>query len=46
MGVENIVVSDGGRLEVMVNSCLEDLEGKVRLKRVREFVPKAGKKVE
>ena len=42
--MEKIVVLDGGRLEVVVNSCFEDLEGRVGLKRVLEFVPKAGKK--
>ena len=44
--MEKIVVLDGGRLEVVVNSCFEDLEGRVGLKRVWEFVPKAGKKVQ
>ena len=29
---------------MVVNSCFEDLEGRVGLKRVWEFVPKAGKK--
>ena len=28
MGVEKIVVLDGGRYEMVVNSCFEDLEGK------------------
>ena len=31
---------------MVVNSCFEDLEGRVGLKRVWEFVPKAGKKEE
>ena len=29
---------------MVVNSCFEDLEGRVGFKSVREFVPKAGKK--
>ncbi len=44
MGVKNIMVWDGGRSEMVVNSCFEDLEGGVGLKRVWEFVPKVGKK--
>ena len=43
MGVEMIMVLGGGRDE-MVNSCFEDLEGKVGLNKVCEFVPEAGKK--
>ena len=35
---------DGGRYEMVVNSCFEDLEGKVGLRRVWEFVKEAGKK--
>ena len=38
-----IVVLDGGRYEMVVSSCFEDLEGRVGLKRVWDFVPKAGK---
>ena len=34
----------GGRYEMGVNSCFEDLEGRVGLKRVWEFGPKVGKK--
>ena len=33
-----------GREEMVVNRCFEDLEGRVGLKRVWEFVPKVGKK--
>ena len=29
---------------MVVNSCFEDLEGRVGLKRVREFGPKEGKR--
>jgi len=29
---------------MVVNSCFEELEGRLGLKRVWEFVPKAGKK--
>jgi len=43
-GGEKIVVLDGRRYEMVVNSCFEDLEGRVGFKRVWEFVPKAGKK--
>ena len=43
-GVEKIMVLDGGRKEVVMNICFEDLEGRVGLKRVWEFIPKAGKK--
>ena len=35
---------DGGRKEMVVNSCFQDLEGRVGLKRAWEFVPKVGKK--
>ena len=42
--VEKIMVLDGGRSEMVVNSCLEDLEGRMRLKRMWKFVPQAGKK--
>ena len=42
MGVEQIEVLDGGRKEVVVNNYFEDLEGRVRMKRVWEFVPKTG----
>jgi len=34
---------DGGR-QVVVNSCFEGLKGRMGLKRVWEFIPKAGKK--
>ena len=30
--------------EMVVNNCFEDLEGRMGLNRVREFIPKAGKK--
>ena len=29
---------------MMVNSCFEGLEGRMALNRVREFIPKVGKK--
>ena len=44
MVVEKIVVLDGGRQEVVVNSCFEGLEGRMGLKRVWEFIPKVEKK--
>ena len=40
------MVLDGGRQEMVVNSSFEDLEGRVGLKSVWEFVPEAGKKEE
>ena len=43
-GGRKINILDGGRYEVVVNGSFEDLEGRVGLKRVWEFVPKAGKK--
>ena len=33
-----------GKIEMVVNSCFEDLEGRVGLNRVREFILKAEKK--
>ena len=36
------MVLDGGREEVVVNSCFEGLEGRMVLKKVREFIPKVG----
>ena len=38
------MVMDGGRHEMVVNSCVEDLERGVGLKRVWEFVSEVGKK--
>ena len=38
-GEEKIKVLDGGRYEMVVNSCLEYLEGAVGLMSVWEFVP-------
>ena len=43
-GVEKIEDLDGGRSEVVVNSCFEDLEGRIGLRREWEFIPKVGKK--
>ena len=42
--VEKMMLLDGGRYEMVVNSCFEDLERGVRVKRVGEFVPEVGKK--
>ena len=42
--VEKIIVLDWGRSEVVVNSRLEDLEGRMRLKRIWKLVPQAGEK--
>ena len=44
MGVEKIIVLEGGRYEMVVNSRFNDLEGGVGLKRVWVFVPEVGKK--
>ena len=41
--VENIMVLDWGRSEMVVNSCLEDLEGRMRLKRMWKLVPQVEK---
>ena len=38
------MVLDGGRYEMVVSSCFEGLEGIMGLKKVWEFIPKAGKK--
>ena len=46
IGVEKIMVLNGGRQEMVVNSCFEELEGRMGLKRVWEFVPKVGNKEE
>ena len=40
--IEKTMVSDGGRSEMTVNSCLEDLEGRMRLKRMWKFVLQVG----
>ena len=42
MGVEKIIVLEGGRYEMVVNSRFNDLEGGVGLKRVWVFVPEVG----
>jgi len=44
MGAEKIEDLDGGREEVVVNCCFEDLERRMGLNRVREFIPKVGKR--
>ena len=44
MGVKKIMVLDEGLSEMVVNSCLEDLEGRMKLKRMWKLIPKAGKK--
>ena len=38
------MVLDWGRQEIVVYSCFEDLEGRMGLSRVRDFIPKAVKK--
>ena len=40
------MVFNGERYERMVNSCFEDLDERVGLKRVWEFVSEAGKREE
>ena len=39
------MVLDGGRYEMVVNSCFEDLEGGVGLKRVWGVCPRGGGKM-
>ena len=41
--VEKIMVWDWGGSEMLVNSCLEDLEGRMRLKRMWKLVPQVVK---
>ena len=41
--VEKIVVLDWGRYQMVVNGCLEDLEGSMRLK-MWKLVPRVGEK--
>ena len=43
MRVEKIMVLEWGQSE-MVNSCLEDLEVRMRLKRMWKLIPQAKKK--
>ena len=38
------MVLNGGRYEMVVNGCFEDLEGGVGLKRMSEFVPEVEEK--
>ena len=45
-GVEKIMVLNWGRSEMVVNSCLEGREGRMRLKRMWKLVPQTGKKEE
>ena len=40
------MVSDRGRFEMVVNSCLEDLEGRTRLMRMWKLIPHGGIKEE
>ena len=44
MRVEKIMGLDWGWSEMVVNSCLEDLEGRVRLKRMWKLFQWMGKK--
>ena len=41
--VEKIMVLDWGQSEMVVNSCLEDMEGRMRLRRMWKLVPRVGK---
>ena len=41
MRVEKIKVLDWGRSEMVVNSCLEDLKGRMTLKRLWKSIPQA-----
>ena len=42
--MEKIVVLHLGQAEMVINSCLEDLGRRIRLKRTWKLVPQAGKK--
>ena len=47
MGIEKIMIADGESPETVVNSCLEAMEGKMRLKRLRtKLIPQVEKKKE
>ena len=37
--IKNIIVLDFGQSEMVVNSCLEDVEGRMGLKRMWKAVP-------
>jgi len=41
---KRITVLVWGRSEIVVNGCLEDLEGRMRLKRMWKLIPQAGEK--
>ena len=40
--VERFMVLDWGRSEMVMNSCFEDLEGRMRWKRMWKLVPQVG----
>ena len=42
--VEKIIVLYWGQSEMVGNSCVEDLEERMRLKRIRKLIPQAGEK--
>ena len=42
--VEKIMVLDWGQSEITLNSCLEELEGRMTLKRMWKLIPQARKK--
>ena len=44
MRVENIMVLNWGRSEIVVNSSLEDLEVRLTLNRMCKLVPQVGEK--
>ena len=46
MRVEKIMVLDWRLYEMVMNSCLQDLDGRIRLKRMWKLVPHVGKKEE
>ena len=46
MGVEKIMILDGRCLEMLMDGCLDDLEGKMRSHGVWKVVLQVGKKEE
>ena len=44
MRVEMIMVLDCGQSEMVLNSCLEYVEGRMKLKRMWKLIPQVGKK--
>ena len=43
-GAENIIVFEWGRSDMVGKGCLEDLDGRMRLKKMWQLVPQVGEK--